>query len=78
MQISLGDPGNNFIREIKPHDRQDDFLSIPDEVFEALYGGAAYGGKSFILTVLPLIRGFYKLSQHRLSTNDLRVMDDVC
>lgn len=58
--IQFGDPGNNFIREIKPHGRQEQFLEIPDEVFEALYGGAAYGGKSFILTLLPLIRGFYK------------------
>jgi len=58
--ISFGDPGNDFIREIKPHDRQGDFLSIPDDVFEALYGGAAYGGKSFLLTLIPLIRGFYK------------------
>jgi hypothetical protein len=58
--IQFGDPGNDFIREVKPNKRQEDFLSIPDEVFEALYGGAAYGGKSFILTLLPLIRGFYK------------------
>src|SRR3990172_8271844 len=58
--ISLGDPGNDFIREIKPHDRQEDFLRIPDDVFEALYGGAAYGGKSYLLTLIPLIRGFYK------------------
>lgn len=58
--IQIGDPGNNFIQEIKPHERQEDLLTIPDEVFEALYGGAAYGGKSFILTLLPLIRGFYK------------------
>lgn len=60
MDLSFGDPGNDFIREVKPHDRQNDFLSIPDEVFEALYGGAAYGGKSFLLTLIPLIRGFYK------------------
>src|SRR4051812_48906211 len=47
-------------REIKLHDRQSDFASIPDDVFEALYGGAAYGGKSFLLTLFPLLRGFYK------------------
>lgn len=40
--------------------RQEDFLSLPDEIFEALYGGAAYSGKSWILTMLPLFRGFYK------------------
>ena len=60
MSIQVLDPGSDFIREVKPNKRQEDFLSIPDNVFEALYGGAAYGGKSFILTLFPLIRGFYK------------------
>lgn len=60
MNVQVLDPGNNFIREVKPNQRQEDLLSVPDEVFEALYGGAAYGGKSFILTLFPLIRGFYK------------------
>lgn len=64
--IVSSDPGNglygDFISEknIKPHARQEQFLSLPDTVFEALYGGAAYGGKSWILTLLPLFRGFYK------------------
>jgi hypothetical protein len=44
----------------KPFKRQEDFSSIPDTVFEALYGGAAGGGKSEILLLLPIIRGFYK------------------
>lgn len=51
---------NRKIIDIIPHKRQEDFLKIPDSVYEALYGGAAYGGKSFLLTLLPLIRGFYK------------------
>lgn len=66
MPISLAnniissDPGNEFIKEIHPNKRQEDFLSIPDSVFEALYGGSAYSGKSYLLTLMPLIRGFYK------------------
>jgi hypothetical protein len=60
MQVEVLDPGSDFIREVRLHERQEDFASIPDTVFEALYGGAAYGGKSFLLTLLPLIRGFYK------------------
>jgi hypothetical protein len=64
--IQLSDPGNELYEDylkdknIKPHEVQEDLLTLPDEVFEALYGGAAYGGKSWILTLLPLFRGFYK------------------
>lgn len=44
----------------KPHQRQELFSSLPDTIFEALYGGAAGGGKTEELLMLPLIRGFYK------------------
>jgi hypothetical protein len=37
--IQFGDPGNGFIREVKPHQRQEDFLALPDSVFERLTEG---------------------------------------
>lgn len=44
----------------RPTKRQEDFLSLPDSVFEALYGGAAGGGKSELLLYIPIVREFYK------------------
>lgn len=46
--------------EWKPTARQAQFLSLPDTIFEALYGGQAGGGKTDVLLMLPLVRGFYK------------------
>ena len=53
------------IREWRPTKRQEDFLTLPDSVFEALYGGAAGGGKSECLLLLPLVREFYKNSDFK-------------
>lgn len=44
----------------KPFDKQNDFYSLPDTIYEALYGGAAYGGKTDAILMLPLVREFYK------------------
>lgn len=48
------------VLEFKPHKKQEQFLSIPDTVSEALYGGAAGGGKSDILVMLPVLRRFHE------------------
>jgi hypothetical protein len=70
--IESGDPGNgmyeDYLREknIKPNEgAQESLVTLSDEIFEALYGGAAYGGKTWILTLLPLFRGFYKFRGYK-------------
>ena len=48
------------MKEWRPHKRQEAFLQLPDSIFEALYGGAAGGGKSEALLLLPIARKFYE------------------
>jgi len=47
-------------KEWKPHKKQELFAGLPDSIFEAMYGGAAGGGKSDLLVMLPVLRGFHK------------------
>ena len=48
------------VKKWEPTAKQVQFLSIPDTVFEGLFGGAAGGGKSETLLLLPIVRGFIK------------------
>lgn len=40
--------------------KQELFLALPDSIFEALYGGSVFSGKSEILVILPLARRFHE------------------
>jgi hypothetical protein len=51
---------NSLQRSWTPFKRQADFLSLPDSIFEALYGGAAGGGKTETLLILPISRKFFE------------------
>jgi len=44
----------------QPSVKQAEFLALPDCIFEGMYGGAAYGGKSEVLGLLPIVRKFYE------------------
>lgn len=49
----------------KPTAREAEFISLPDSIFEAMYGGAAGGGKSETLLMIPIVREFYKHPQFK-------------
>jgi hypothetical protein len=49
-----------LVKEWNPTAKQKQFIRIPFDVKEALYGGAAGSGKSELLILLPLIYKFYE------------------
>lgn len=52
-------------RSWKPFPKQEKFLSLPHEVFEAFYGGSVGGGKSELLVLLPVLKGWHKKRNFR-------------
>ena len=51
--------------EWTPTRKQETFVTLPDTIFEALYGGAAGPGKTEILYMLPLIRGWHQHPRYK-------------
>ena len=51
---------STFVKQWHPNKgKQELYASLPDSIFEAFYGGAAGGGKSEILMMLPLLKQWY-------------------
>ena len=48
-----------ILQEWKPTKKQKEFIQLPFEIFEALFGGAAGSGKSDVCLLLCLIYGFH-------------------
>lgn len=56
----MADTESDEVRDLiwRPNPRQAQFLELPNEVFEGLYGGAVFGGKSEVLLKYPIARGW--------------------
>ncbi len=51
--------------EWKPHRKQEVFLTLPDWIYEVMYGGAAGPGKTEALYMLPLVRQFHQHPRYK-------------
>lgn len=48
-----------------PHRKQETFLTVPDWVFEVMFGGAAGPGKTEAICMLPLVRQFHQHPRYK-------------
>jgi hypothetical protein len=61
-EIQFSHDPNSLIWRPNPG-RQEEFLRLPPEFKEAFYGGAVGGGKTEVLLMLPVAKGWYKHPQ---------------
>ena len=59
MGITVSEPIEAALK-LRPHPKQEEFISLPDSINEAFYGGQAGAGKSWALLHKPIIRGWFK------------------
>jgi len=52
---------SDTVRRWKPNLKQVKFMSLPDTIFEALYGGAAGGGKTEVLLMMFIAKQYHKI-----------------
>jgi len=57
---SLTETKDELIKEWRPFPKQELFLSIPDSIKEAFYGGGAGSAKTETLMMLPIVRGWHE------------------
>ena len=57
---TVRDDDGRYSREWRPSDKQNEFVQIPLEVFEAFFGGSAGPGKSELLFMLPVLYDFHQ------------------
>lgn len=67
MYVSVTSPFEEVVqrKDWQPTQKQQKFIELPFEVFEAGYGGALGSGKTELLLLLPLIYRFYEHAKFR-------------
>lgn len=49
----------------RPHKKQEQFIELPNEVYEGLYGGTVGSGKTELLLLLPILKGWTNHSKFK-------------
>jgi hypothetical protein len=65
MTISVTSPVEDEVKKWLPNPKQEKFIRLPFDIFEAFYGGQKGPGKSEILVLLPILYGFHNNPNYR-------------